>query len=77
MIKHLGHNFIEAKSVIYQRDYVCNNCKIRVSIDLDNNQKIYSIYMIEGYINDNFVGTSTCGTYNLSCKEQLIKNLLE
>lgn len=72
MIEYLGHKLTPAPVQNFENDLVCINCLIR--LELAKNKTEY--YLIKDYIPNVKAGEIT-RNYNLSCEEQIIKNLLE
>jgi hypothetical protein len=68
-----GHDFTSAKSQKYTHDFICKNCKIRVHMRVE-----HELHLVTNYIDDYHSGQIPSNElYNLSCKEQQIKSLLE
>lgn len=70
-LKYLCHDFENAYSSKHHDDFICKNCKIRVYIKDDRLIYIYN------YIDDNLSGEISWEFVNLTCNEQIIKNILE
>lgn len=70
MIEYLNHNLIMSPVGGYISDLVCTNCGVRLEPVIKNNIRSYDL--ITG-INFN----KAKSFYNLTCEEQIIKNLLE
>ena len=67
------HNFINAKSEKHKNDFICSTCKVRVYIGTSYDK----LAEVINYFNDDNDGEVVDTYYQLSCKEQQIKNLLE
>ncbi len=69
-IEYLGHILIKDN---YKDDYVCSICSVRLEYHGSNTN---TFFLIKNFIDDLSPGEA-CEIFKLSCKETLIKNLLE
>lgn len=78
-LNYLGHKFYKADLFKYKNDYICEVCNIRLYDEDDCETLEYGGLFIVVFANPNNSSGIVDFTeiYELTCSEQLIKNILE
>lgn len=67
---HLGHEFSKFTDTRYYNDFMCKKCKIRIQYEIDRYLSTYEKYFKVNNAN-------ILDELNLTCDEEIIKNIIE